>query len=259
MRFFPGTGAMARSKGLGSLVLCLVFLIPGAAAEEITVAAATNFAEPLAALRVLFEKQSGHRLVISNGSSGQLYAQIVNGAPYDVFLSADAGRPRRLEEEGKGIAGTRFTYAEGRLALWSPSASSLEGGKILHAGDFRHLALANPRLAPYGLAAQQTLERLGLWEPLAGSIVLGENIGQAYSLAATGNAELAFVALAQLRRPGRETQGGLWEVPADFHEPILQQAILLEEGTAARAFLGFLGSPEARELIAAYGYGLRED
>lgn len=250
------TKARGRGRGLITLLLGLSFLIPRAFAEEITVAVATNFAEPLAALRTLFEQQSGHRLVLSTGSSGQLYAQIVNGAPYQVFLSADDERPRRLEAAGRAVAHSRFTYAVGRLALWQRAAAEAPDARRLHAGDFRHLALANPRLAPYGLAARQTLERLGLWQDLADRIVLGENIGQTYALAATGNAELALVALAQLQRPGAPAPGAFWEVPAGLHDPILQQAILVKDGAAARAFLDFLRGAQAREIIQTHGYDL---
>lgn len=239
-----------------ALLPCLLFLVPGAHAEVITVAAATNFAEPLAALGELFRRESGHRLVVSSGSSGQLYAQISHGAPYDIFLSADAERPERLEEEGKAVPGTRFTYALGILVLWRPSGSLTDGEAALREDAFLHLALANPRLAPYGLAARQTLEALGLWEPLQPRLVLGENVGQAYSLVATGNAPLGLIALSQIQHPGRQVRGGVWEVPEELHEPVVQDAVLLKDQPAAREFLDFLRSPRARQVIEAHGYSL---
>lgn len=235
-------------------LLLLMFCGKGSA-DTLRVAVATNFNEPMTALSDLFETHSGHELIPSSGSSGALYAQIRNGAPYHVFLAADAHYPARLEDEGLAVAGSRFTYAEGRLALWRPGRTEADPG-MLRDPDFRFLALANPRLAPYGLAARETLEHLGLWETLRGKIVLGENIGQAYAMVATGNAEVGFVALSQLRQT---RQARYWLVPRELHSAILQQAVMLQPGketAAAAAFLEFLQGEHARSIIRRFGYNV---
>lgn len=244
---------------LGSFLMTACLVTP-ARAGVVTVAVAANFLKPLQGMQAPFERTSGHTLIISGGSTGQLYAQITNGAPYDVLLSADEARPRLLEETGGGVAGTRFTYAVGRMTLWSavPGLIGPDGAAFLRAGGFRSLAIANPALAPYGLAAKQTLEQLGLWERLSGRIVLGENIGQTFAMAHTGNADAGFVALSQvLDAPG--PSGSRWDVPAHMHDPIVQQAILLEPGRdnpAALAFMRFLRGDAARRIITGAGYGL---
>lgn len=242
---------------------CIVFLpasLQRAVAAEALVAVATNFAEVMEALTPKFASASGYRVRVSSGSTGKLYAQIMNGAPFDLMLAADRRRPKLLEASPKGVAGSRFTYAIGRLALWSADQARLgsDGAAALRAGDYRHLAMANPKLAPYGLAAQQTLMALGLWGSLRDRVVLGENIGQAFSLVATGNAELGFVALSSLMSPLGRRGGSWWDVPANFYQPIRQDAVLLAHGAdnaAARAFLDYVRSAEARKIIAAYGYG----
>jgi molybdate transport system substrate-binding protein len=241
------------------LCTCVAFLaaLPAGAAE-VSVAVATNFAEPLHALARAFATASGHTLRVSAGSSGKLYAQIVNGAPFEVFLSADQERTARLETAQQAVPGTRFTYAFGRLALWSPGDGALasDAVAVLKAGAFRHVALANPDLAPYGLAARQTLERLGLWTALAPKVVMGQDAGQTFNLVATGNAELGFVALSQLRGQAKSAGGSFWVVPADLHAPVRQDAVLLRDSPAARAFLAFLRSPEALRIIEGFGYGV---
>jgi molybdate transport system substrate-binding protein len=229
-------------------------------AAEALVAVATNFAEVMDALTPKFAAASGHTLRVSSGSTGKLYAQIKNGAPFDVLLAADRRRPERLEASPHGVADSRFTYAVGRLALWSadPARIGTDGAAALRTGDFRHLAMANPKLAPYGLAAQQTLMSLGLWDTLRDRVVMGENVGQAFSLVATGNAELGFVALSALVSPLGRRGGAWWDVPHDLYPPIRQDAVLLAHGAdnaAARAFLDYIKGAEARKIIAAYGYG----
>ncbi len=230
-----------------------------AAAETALIAVAANFAEVMERIEADFEAQSPHAITVATGSTGKLYAQIEAGAPFDVLLSADQERPTRLEQSGLAIRGTRFTYAMGRLTLWSadPARIGADGAAVLEAGQFRRLAMANPDLAPYGLAARQTLEALGVAAKLAGRIVLGENAGQAHALVATGNAELGLVALAQVRSPRNPVAGSRWDVPENLHAPIRQDVILLtraEDNSAARDLLAYLRRPAVREVIRGYGY-----
>ncbi len=251
-----------RARLTVALVLsALATSAPGhpAPAAEVAVAVAANFTAPLEKLATVFEKQSGHHLVVSSGSSGKLYLQITAGAPFAVLLSADAERPLRLEREGAAVPGTRFTYALGTLVLWSRDPGLVDpAGAVLAGGRFRHLAIPNPELAPYGAAARQVLQSLGLWQKLAPRLVQGEDLGQTFQFVATGNAELGFVALSQVRAAGGP-RGSLWLVPAARYHPIEQQAVLLARGKddpAARAFLDFLRSAPARALIQEFGYGL---
>ena len=245
------------------LLLGLFFggLAGPAAAGEAVVAVAANFSEVAERLAGDFERESGHRLTFVAGSTGKLYAQIVNGAPFDAFLAADQESPGRLEKEGLAVAESRFTYATGRLTLWSsePGRIGSDGAATLRQGAFRRLAIANPALAPYGAAARQTLENLGLWKRFKDRIVMGETIGQAHALVASGNAELGFVALSSVLSPRNETRGSRWDVPADLHAPIRQDAVLLARGAgnpAARGFLDFLRSAKAKAVMATYGYGV---
>jgi molybdate transport system substrate-binding protein len=239
--------------------LCLSLWSGSAAADTVRVAVAANFAEPMQALAKLFAA-GGHAAVASTGSTGQFYAQIKNGAPFDVLLSADRATPEKLEAEGFAAPGTRFTYAIGRLALYSaePNRIGADGRAALR-GEFRKLAIANPELAPYGVAAQEALTALGLWEALRPKLVLGQNVGQTFQFVASGNAELGFVALSQIAGPNAPKGGSTWEVPLSLYRPIEQDAVLLrraESNPAARALLEFLRAPRARELIASYGYGV---
>jgi molybdate transport system substrate-binding protein len=229
-----------------------------APADDIRVAVATNFAAPVQAIVARFAEITHNRVVLAFGSTGKHYAQIKNGAPFAAFLAADSERPARLEEEGVAVAGSRFTYAVGRLVLWSPREGYVDPeGRVLTDGDYRHLAIANPVLAPYGRAAQQVLQARGLWEGLQrGRLVRGEDIGQTFQFVRSGNVELGFVASSQVKRPGHAPQGSWWEVPQSLYRPIEQQAVLLQEGPTARAFLAFLRGEEARSIIADYGYGL---
>ena len=248
------TGGKGRLRGLALACVLTLAGTPAQAAQALG-AVATNFAEAARALEARFEAESPHRLRLATGSTGKLYAQIRAGAPYDFFLAADADRPHRLETERFAAPDTRFAYARGRLVLWSPDPERIAAGpETLKAADFRALALANPDLAPYGAAARDTLQALGLLGALQARIVLGENIGQAFALVETGNAPLGFVAQAQLR--GREG-GSRWVVPAHLHAPIRQEAVLLARGAenaAARAFLTFLHSAPAQALIREYGF-----
>ena len=253
--------ARSIASALALAVLSLPIVIAPARAAEALVAVAANFAEVIEELRPIFERETGHRLQATTGSTGKLYAQITAGAPFQILLSADARTPERLEAEGPGISGTRFTYAIGRLTLWSgdPAAIAGDGKAALTASGVRHIAIANPDLAPYGVAARQALQRLGLWESLQGKIVMGQNIGQTHSMVATGNAQLGFVALSAVLSPRAPAGGSRWDVPQDLFAPIRQDAVLLKPGAdnaAARAFLEFLKSDPAREIIGRFGYGV---
>ena len=249
-------------KLLGMLTLLLAGT---AAAAELHVAVAANFLGPLQQLAPVYERTSGHKLLPSAGASGQLYAQIRQGAPFDVFLSADHERPQQLEAEGLAVAGSRFTYATGRLALWSPKAGALgsDGASFLKGGNYRFLAIANPKTAPYGLAAQQVLQKLQLWDSLneQKKLVTGESIAQTQQFAATGNADAAFVAVSQILKPDGSIDGSNWLPPTDLYEPIDQDCVLLTRSTeqgAARDFLRWLkNDAQALKIIRAAGYTVR--
>lgn len=248
----------ARLRRAFVTTLLLVTLVPAAAAAagSVHVAVATNFLPTARGIGEAFRAGSGADVVLSDGSTGKLYAQIVNGAPFAVFLSADVERPRKLEAEGHAVPGTRRTYALGRLTLYSARPGFVTGEATLRQGDFRHLAIANPELAPYGAAARDVLVRLGLLGSLEPRLVRGEDVGQTFAFVASGAAELGFVALSQAIRAGG---GSRWDVPAALHAPLEQQAVLLGPGrddAAARAFLDFLASERARALIERAGYAL---
>lgn len=233
----------------------ILFLAGPAAAAETNVAVAANFTEPAKEIAAAFKAKTGHTAILSFGSSGQFYTQMAHGAPYEVFLSADADRPKRAEQEGLGVAGSRFTYAIGRLVLYSKTPGVVDGkGAILANGTFNKLSIADPVAAPYGVAAIQTLRKLGVYDRIKPKIVMGSSITQAYQFVQTGAAEVGFLALSQvIDDPG----GSRWLVPAADHTPITQQAILLRTGEAnpaAKAFLDFLKSPSARAVIRRYGY-----
>jgi molybdate transport system substrate-binding protein len=241
------------------LFSALVALIATAAsAGEVQVAVAANFAQPMARLGEAFTAATGHSLKLSAGSTGKFYSQIVTGAPFEVLLAADDETPARLAKEGHAVAGTQFTYAIGRLALWSATPGLVDDkGAVLAAGNFRHIAIANPKLAPYGAAAYEVLKARRLSEALAPKLVLGDSIAQAYQFVVTGNAELGFVALSQVAVPGKPVPGSYWIVPANLHSPIRQDAVLLKAGEknpAAAALLAYLKGEAARQLIASFGY-----
>lgn len=233
---------------------------PCALADDVNVAVAANFTAPLQAIATAFERATGHHVLASPGATGQLYAQIKNGAPYQVFLSADSSTPTKLDAEGAAVKGSRFTYAIGTLALWSPTPGYVDdAGEVLKGGTFKHLAIANPATAPYGLAATQVLTHLKLATKVEPTLVQGQSITQAFQFVQTGNAELGFVALSQVFKDGKITSGSAWVVPQTLYDPIRQDAILLGTGpqtAAAQAFVHYLQGPEAARIITAYGYAL---
>ena len=243
-----------------ALAIVLLFtLAPGVRADTSLIAVATNFAPVAAALAPGFAAATGHQVTITAGSTGKLYAQITAAAPFDALLSADQTTPARLVTEGLGVAGSPFTYATGALALWSadPDRIGPDGTAALSDDHLRFVAIANPDLAPYGLAAKETLQALDLWDALQPKIVMGQNIGAAFALTDSGAAELGFVALSAVIAP--DTGGSSWIVPQDLYAPIHQDAVLLTEGAdnpAAQAFLDYLTSPEAVALITASGYAV---
>jgi molybdate transport system substrate-binding protein len=229
-------------------------------AGELSVAVAANFTDATRDIVPLFEKETGHKVKVSFGSTGKLYSQIENGAPFEVFLAADSKRPKKAEAENLAVKGSRFTYAMGKLALWSPQAGLFDSAEeFLNQASFAHIAIANPKTAPYGLAAQQVLKKVGVWDKLQGKIVRGDSISQTFQFVASGNAETGFVALSQVRA-WKEEKGTLWNIPQSYYAPIEQQAVLLKKGeghVAAEAFLEFLRGSKARKVITGYGYGVK--
>lgn len=239
--------------------LLVAALFAGAAhAETIAVAVASNFTAPMQKIAAQFKKDTGHKAELSFGATGKFYAQINNGAPFGVLLAADDTTPAKIAQEGKGDANTRFTYAVGKLVLWSKQDGYVDAqGDVLKKTDWQHIAIANPKLAPYGVAAMETVNKLGLSATIAPKTVLGENIGQTYQFAATGNAELGFVALSQVMEDGKIKSGSAWIVPAAMHAPIRQDAIVLnsaKDNVAAKALMDYLKGDKARAIISAYGY-----
>ncbi|PBQ07687.1 molybdate ABC transporter substrate-binding protein [Pseudomonas congelans] len=231
-----------------------------ASADEVQVAVAANFTAPIQAIATDFEKDTGHKLVAAFGATGQIYTQIKNGAPFEVFLSADDTTPAKLEQEGDTVKGSRFTYAVGTLALWSAKDGYVDSkGQVLKANQYQHLSIANPKTAPYGLAATQVLSKLGLTDATKAKIVEGQSITQAYQFVSTGNAELGFVALSQIYKDGKLTSGSAWIVPDDLHDPIKQDAVILNKGkdsAAAKALVEYLKGPKAAAIIKSFGYQL---
>lgn len=243
-----------------TIVLMLLAGIAPVHAAEVSVAVAANFTAPMQKIAQAFEQDTGHKAVLSFGSTGAFYSQIRNGAPFQVFLSADDTTPQRLETEGLGVAGSRFTYATGKLVLWSKQPGLVDDkGEVLRTGKFQRIAVANPKLAPYGAAAVETLTAMGVLQSVQPKIVQGENIAQTYQFVATENAELGFVALSQVMTDGKIAQRSAWIVPAGLHAPIKQDAVLLtsaKDNAAASALLAYLKGEKARALIRSYGYEL---
>ena len=244
-----------------SLLAALLLASSAVLADEVQVAVAANFTAPMQQIAALFEKDSGHKASLAFGATGKFYAQIANGAPFEILLAADNETPARIEKEGLGVAGSRFTYAVGKLVLWSASADLVDGaGAVLKTGNFKHLSLANPKAAPYGAAAIEAMTKLGVLAEITPRIVQGENISQAHQFVVSGNAELGFVALSQVYKDGKLSSGSMWSVPANLYQPILQDAVLLAKGRdkpAATALLAYLKGDKARAIIKSYGYESR--
>ena len=247
-------------RGVPGAKLAALFMSAHVHAAEVNVAVAANFTAPMRKIAAAFEQETGHKPVLSYGSTGRFYAQVRNGAPFHVLLAADDETPARMEREGLGVPGSRFTYAVGRLALWSRQAELVDDrGDVLKGRRFERIALAEPKLAPYGAAAIQVLNGMGLTAALTPRFVQGENIAQTYQFVASGNAQLGFVALSQVVADGKLTHGSVWIVPANLHRPIRQDALLLnaaKDNPAAVALLAYLRSERARSLLRSFGYEL---
>ena len=242
---------------LSVVAFCMMLVIvEQATAAQIRVATASNFKQTMSRIVELFEQDSPHTVVQINGSTGKHFAQIKNGAPYDLFFAANRTHPQALEDAGLGIKGTGYSYAFGRLVLWAPGESALDERSIVDGEGF--MALANPRLAPYGRAAQQVLQKLGHWSKLQPRLVRGENVAQAFQYVVSGNARMGFVAKSQLSGSQFENRGAYWVVPAEHYDPIEQYAIMLSDNDAARSFLNFCKSDSVRQLIKSAGYDLPE-
>ena len=236
-------------------------LSAAAQAEVVQIAVAANFTAPARALAEIFARTTGHEAKLSFGATGAFYTQIKNGAPFDILLAADDERPIRLEKEGDTVPGSRFTYAVGQLVLWSAKPGFVDDqGAVLKGGNFNKIAVANPKLAPYGAAAVETMDKLGLAAALTPKLVTGESIGQTYNFIATGNAELGFVALAQVLDGGKLKSGSMWVVPAKYHAPIIQDAVILKRAAAnpaAKAWMALMRSPNTQDFIRSYGYEVK--
>ncbi len=242
------------------LSFLLGFFMLSAQAAEVRVAVAANFTAPMKQIAADFERETGHRVLLSFGATGKFYAQINHGAPFEVVLAADDETPLRMEKEGLVVPGSRFTYALGRLALWSPKEGFVDAtGSVLKTTRFKHLAIANSKTAPYGRAAIEVMEGLGVASQLQAKLVQGESIAQTYQFVSTGNAELGFVALSQIMKDGRLGSGSAWIIPARLHAPLRQDAALLTRGRgnpAALSLLSYLKSKPAQRVIRGFGYEL---
>ncbi|MCF8473449.1 MAG: molybdate ABC transporter substrate-binding protein [Emcibacter sp.] len=231
-------------------------------AETVTVAAASNFGATLKKIIPAFEAETGHQVNLVLGSSGKIFAQIIHKAPFDVFLSADDIKPKKLEDQDITVQESRFTYAIGKIVLWSPEIKIINGS-IVQSGKFNRLAIANPKLAPYGMAAVEVLKSLGLYETVRPKIIQGENIAQTYQFVATGNADLGFIALAQLsQKELSNKKDNIWLIPDTLYSPIRQDAVMLKSGQnnkAAHDFMQFLRSYTAQKIIQGFGYEIPKE
>lgn len=226
-------------------------------ASNIRVATASNFSETLKAIARQFEIKTGHTVIVIPGSTGKLYAQIKHGAPFDIFFSGDIKRAELLDTENIAVASSRFTYAIGKLILWSPQTGYIDKqGNVLKERKYRYLAIANPKLAPYGKAAYELLQKMGIWDNLQGHMVRGENIGQTFQFVKTGNAQLGLVAYSQIKQPGHAITGSFWIIPESYYTAIKQQAVMLKDNDSVQSFYAFVKSSEAQDIIRSFGYGI---
>ena len=252
----------AKLKALTLIVVCQFFFLNEAIADEIKIAVASNFYPTMKELVTHFElithnSDTTNNIVLISGSSGKHYAQILNGAPFDLFFSADKLRPNMLEKEDVFNNQSRFTYALGKLALWSPFNEYVDSdGQVLYKDDFRFIAIANPKIAPYGIASKETLTSMNLWQDMEEKLVRGENIAQTFQFAKSGNAKLGFVSYSQILSLNSSSEGSYWLVPQDMYQPIEQQAILLKDSSLGKDFLSFIMSDEALDIIKRNGYDL---
>jgi len=250
---------MNPSRLLCALLVSLLAVVAPAQANEVSVAVAANFTAPIQKIATEFEKDTGHKLVTSFGSTGKFYAQIKGGAPFEVLLAADDETPTRLISEKAAVAGSQFTYAIGKLVLWSSKPGVVDGkGEVLAKGSYEHISLTNPKLAPYGVAGIEVMKALGAYDSQQGKIVMAENITQAYQFVSTGNAQLGFMALSQLLKDGK-IEGSSWIVPAKLYTPIRQNAVMLDKGRdkpAALAFIKYLKGDKSVAIIKSFGYEL---
>lgn len=228
-------------------------------AETLRLAVASNFKNTMRVLLKTYKETTGQTVVASYAATGKHYAQIKHGAPFDIFFAADSERPQRLEQSGEAIKGSRFIYAIGKLVLWSPDSNLIDSqGKVLHQDSFRKLAIANPKHAPYGRAAQQVLQHYGLLPRVESALVYGENVNQALHFVHSGNAQLGFVAFAQIKNNPKKMNGSIWHIPNEAYQSIHQEAVLLQKSPAATAFLNFVKSEAALKMIQSHGYGVPE-
>ena len=243
-----------------SALLLIATAVANVHAAEAQIAVAANFAEPIKAIGAVLQKTTGHTLKVTLGATGNLYAQIKNGAPFDVLLAADTNTPEKLEKEGMTQPGSRFTYATGKLVLWSVNAATVDAkGQVLKKTDLGKVSYANPKTAPYGAATLKALDSLGLTAAITPKLVQGESIGQAFAFAATGNADVGFVAMSQVLEGGKLKGGSMWVIPQTLYDPIRQDAVVLQHGAdnqAAKALMQLLKSPNIKDLIRSYGYEL---
>ena len=246
---------MQKINTLLSYILLIIFIFTPktALAKNINIAVASNFTNVIKHIAGIYEKTSGHKITLIFGSTGKHYAQIKNGAPFDIFFAADTKRPRLLEQEGFVIDNSRFTYAIGKLVLWSPKIDNVKN-KILHNKKLSKLSIANPKLSPYGRAAMETLQKLGIWNNIKKRLVMGENISQAFWFVNSENAELGFISISQLKQKDIKNKNHFWQVPEKFYTPIKQQAVLLTNNKVAKDFLLFIKSTKVKKIINNFGY-----
>ena len=242
------------------IISALLLITKPVIADELKIAVASNFSETIKYLSAEFESQTNHKIKLIFGSTGRHYAQIKNGAPFDIFFAADRLRPQILEKEGLTSADSRFTYAIGKLVLWSPDKRLIDSDSdVLEKSNFDHLSIANPKLSPYGKAAQDFLQSQNLWNPLKKKMVRGENISQAFHFVKSGNAKLGLVAYSQVKHPDKDSQGSFWEVPSSLYSPIEQQVVMLKYSQAGNQFLDYIKSNQAKQLIWSFGYEVPND